>query len=410
MKRVKPITPEPLQYSSKKPFFSDKEIIFRSNGRARVLNISSKVQVIFLCLVAFVSVWSWYYYHMYHRSDIIINRKDSELQASREAYIDLMGDFVTLQNNIAEMIDTLDNAQNAEQDGLNLNQYKQQASIVEDKVKQITGQVEWINKEKLKEKANLNEISLQRDIAISERDELRRQLSDLQDMVEDIKEAEAEILEKVAKVTDKELAKIKSALASVNVPLKKKGLYFNALANDKRKAGSGGIFVPVDNKYIQDPEVSDKVSSILKNTDDLAYYRELMEYVPIGKPLWSLWVSSPYGTRSDPFKKSKARHKGVDLASRSGNLIRTKAKGKVIRSEYSGGYGNLVVVDHGNGFKTKYAHMRKIYVKKGDTVEYDDVVGEVGSTGRSTGPHLHYEVLYKDVDVDPMPFIKAKKS
>ena len=409
MKRIKKIVPEPMQYSSKKPFFSDKEIIFRGNGRAKVLTISSKVQVFFLFLVAFVGVWSFYYYHMYHRSDRIINRKNSELLASREAYIDLMGNFVTLQSNIAEMIKTLDSAKSAETD-LNLNQYKQQASIVEDKVKQITNQVEWINKEKLEEKANINELSLQRDIAISERDELRRQLGEMQEVVEDIKEAENEILDKVTKVTDKELSKIKSALTAINVPLKKRGLYFNALANDKRKAGSGGLFVPVDNKFLQDKEVGGKVEKILKNADDLGYYKEVMQYVPIGKPLWSLWVSSSYGTRSDPFKRSKAYHKGVDLASRAGNQIRTKAKGKVIRSEYAGGYGNLVVIDHGNGFKTKYAHMRKAYVKKGDYVEYDDVVGEVGSTGRSTGPHLHYEILYNDRDVDPMPFIKAKKS
>ena len=83
-------------------------------------------------------------------------------------------------------------------------------------------------------------------------------------------------------------------------------------------------------------------------------------------------------------------------------------RGRAIRAEYAGAYGNLVVVDHGNGFQTKYAHLNKIYVKKGDRLEINDTVGEVGSTGRSTGPHLHYEVLYKGVNVDPLPFLKAK--
>lgn len=72
------------------------------------------------------------------------------------------------------------------------------------------------------------------------------------------------------------------------------------------------------------------------------------------------------------------------------------------------GYGYMVEVNHGNGFKTKYAHMNKIYVKKGDEVKFNTALGEVGSTGRSTGPHLHYEILYNGVPVDPMPFIKAK--
>ena len=121
-------------------------------------------------------------------------------------------------------------------------------------------------------------------------------------------------------------------------------------------------------------------------------------------------MTSPFGSRPDPFQKKKATHKGVDLASRTGNKIKTQAKGKVTRAEFTRGYGNLVVVDHGNGFTTKYAHMNKIYVKKGDHVDYNTALGEVGSTGRSTGPHLHYEVLYQGRPVDPMPFIKAKKS
>ena len=92
----------------------------------------------------------------------------------------------------------------------------------------------------------------------------------------------------------------------------------------------------------------------------------------------------------------------------TGNKIKVKAQGKVTRSEYTSGYGNLVVVDHGNGFVTKYAHMAKRYVSKGDDVSYDDVLGEVGSTGRSTGPHLHYEILYRGVPVNPLPFMQAK--
>lgn len=407
MKKIRKKAPEPMQYASKKPFFSAKEVIFRSNGRAKVFTISSKMQVIFLFLVVFVSVWSVYYYQMYHRSDMIIVKKNNELIATRDAYIDLMGDFVTLQGNIADMIKTLDNAKTSE---LNLGQYQKQAALVEGKIKQITTQVKWINAEKLAEKASMNELSLQRDIAVSERDQLREQLVEMQKTIEDIREAEAEILERVARIAEKEASKIKSAVADINVPLKKKGLYFNPLANDKRKTGTGGPYIPEDNSFLKDKEVGDKVSAIFKNTDDVEYYREVLKAVPIGKPVWSFWVSSPYGRRTDPFKKTKAYHKGVDLAARTGNKIKVMAEGKVVRAGTASGYGKLVEIDHGNGFKTKYGHMHKIYVKKGQYVEAGDVVGEVGSTGRSTGPHLHYEILYKGYDVDPMPFMKAKIS
>jgi len=111
----------------------------------------------------------------------------------------------------------------------------------------------------------------------------------------------------------------------------------------------------------------------------------------------------------DPFNKKRAGHKGVDLASRTGNKIQVKANGKVTRVQFSNkGYGNNVTIDHGNGFVTKYAHLHKIYVKKGDYLKIDDIIGEVGNTGRSTGPHLHYEILYQGHPVDPMPFMQIK--
>lgn len=408
MKKLrKKITPEPMRYSDKKPFFSDKEIIFRSNGRARVWNISSKLQLIALILVVCVAAWSGYSYHMYHRSDRIIVRKNNELTATRDAYMDLMGDFVALQSNIAQMIKNLDEAKGKK---LDVEQYKQQASLVEEKVKKITSNSDWIDTSKLEEKTNLNEVSLQRDIAVSERDELRRQLVEMQQMVEDIRKAEVDVLDKVSQIAEKEMGKIKSAISSINVPLKKRGLYFNALANNKKQRGSGGPYIPAENKFLQEKKIGDKVSRLYQTVDDVAYYREVLDYVPLGKPVWSLWVSSSYGTRSDPFKKTKAYHKGIDFAGRTGNKIRVMAKGKVTKSEYSTSYGNLVVIDHGNGFVTKYAHMNKAYVQKGQYVENGDAIGEVGSTGRSTGPHLHYEILYQGKDVDPMPFVKAKAS
>ena len=393
-------------YTEKKPFFSNKEIIFRSNGRARVFNISSKMQLITLILVVFVAVWSGYSHHMYNRSGLIINRKNSELNATRDAYMDLMGDFVTLQSNIAQMIKNLDET---EDKNLDVEQYKQQATLVEEKVKQITSNSEWIDAEKLEEKTSINEVSLQRDIAVSERDELRRKLVEMQKMVEDIRAAEMDVLDKVSQIAEEEMSKIKSAISAINEPLKKKGLYFNALANNK-KHRSGGPYVPVDNKFLQEKKVSDKISRLYETVDDVAYYREVLEYVPIGKPVRSFWISSQYGTRKDPFKKTKASHKGLDFAGRTGNKIKVMAKGKVTKSYYSKSYGNLVEVDHGNGFVTKYAHLHKSYVKKGQYLERGDDVGELGSTGRSTGPHLHYEIIYQGKDVNPMPFVKAKIS
>lgn len=392
------------QFREKKTFFSDKEIIFRSQNRAKVLTISSKAQIIFMGILLFIGVWSFYSYHIYNKSGVIISVKDRELESTRDAYVDLMGDFLSLQKNISNMLSSLGN-KGPKQD---IEKYKRQATAVEDKIKQITAEREWASNEKLEEKITLSEAVLQRDIAASERDELKKQINALEDTIDELKEAEMEVLERVAQISSREVGKIKSAFRDINIPLKKNGLYFNPQAN--RKNAKGGLFVPEPKAKVNDKNISRKISQIFNDVSDFEYYREVAQYVPLGKPVWSYWVTSPYGGRADPFNKKQASHKGVDLASRTGNKIKVQAKGKVTRAEYASGYGNLVVVDHGNGFVTKYAHMHKIYVKKGQYVDVNEALGEVGNTGRSTGPHLHYEVLFQGQTVDPMPFVKAKIS
>lgn len=398
--------PDPF-YVEKEPLFSDKEIIFRSHGRAKVLHISSRAQVIFLCLVFLLGVWSYYSYHMYHKSGRILQDKNIQLVETRDAYVGLMSDFMMLHKNIGAMLTSIE--KDKPSDKKLLEKYREQAMMVEDKIKRITDEQDWVSSEEIIEKASLSEAMLQRDIAASERDELRTQLGMMEETINELKNAELEVMEKVKSISSAELAKVKGVFNSVNSSLKRKGMYFNALANSKKKDSKGGLYVPQKN-VVKDKRIDDKISEIFQNIDDIKYYREVVRSIPVGKPVWSYWVTSEYGTRSDPFKKTKARHKGIDLASRTGNKIKIKARGKVITAGLSGGYGNLVVVDHGNGFQTKYAHLNKIYVKKGQYLEYDDTIGEVGTTGRSTGPHLHYEVLYQGVNVDPLPFLKAKVS
>lgn len=389
-------------YNEKQPLFSTKEIIFRSQGRAKVLQISSRVQVIFLTIILCIACWSFYSYHMYHKSGRILKDKDIELVETRDAYVDLMTDFMALHKNIGAMLNSLDSQKNKD-----IEKYRKQALLVEDKIKQITSKKDWVNAEDVDEKTSLTEALLQRDLAASERDELREQIEDLEETIEELKAAELEVMDKIKTLSSKELNKIKGVFSDINKPLKRQGLYFNPLANSKKKNAKGGPYIPQKSK-VEDKNLNDKVSAIFQNVDDALYYKEVIKSVPIGKPVWSYWVTSQYGKRTDPFKKTKATHKGVDLASRTGNKINIRAKGKVTRAEYAGGYGNLVVVDHGNGFQTKYAHLNKIYVKKGAYLEIGDTIGEVGTTGRSTGPHLHYEILFHGKDVDPLPFIKAK--
>ncbi len=395
--------PAKPQYTEKKPFFSPKEIIFRGEKRAMVFRFSPKLQMFLLLVFILAGSLSIYSYRMYYRSDKIISTKNQQLSRGQEAYGNLMTEFVALNKNVNTILDSLSKT---DTDKKELQKYRQQAALISNKINEITTTNTWLSPESVAERASLYDTMLERDLALSERDELKSQLEELNEQVGEMRRVELEVFKKIESLSDKEINKMKRALNEVNQSLKEKGLYFNSLSRKRQNAG--GPYIPDTGILQKDKELNDKVTAIFENMEDIDYYKQVVEKTPIGKPVWSYWVTSKFGSRLDPFKKSKATHKGVDLASMTGNKIRTRAKGKVTRAGTASGYGLLVEIDHGNGFKTKYAHMNKIYVKKGEEVEVGDAVGEVGSTGRSTGPHLHYEILYRGVPVDPMPFIQAK--
>ena len=130
--------------------------------------------------------------------------------------------------------------------------------------------------------------------------------------------------------------------------------------------------------------------------------------LPVRKPLaGELDYSSGFGVRMDPFTRSPAMHTGLDMHSETGEPVRATANGTVTAAGWSGGYGKSVDIDHGNGFSTRYGHLSAIGVQVGQTVKIGQIIGKVGTTGRSTGPHLHYETRIDGDAVDPQKFLRA---
>jgi murein DD-endopeptidase MepM/ murein hydrolase activator NlpD len=129
--------------------------------------------------------------------------------------------------------------------------------------------------------------------------------------------------------------------------------------------------------------------------------------IPSQKPIEAVTYSSHFGVRADPFRGTAAMHAGVDLPGPIGTPIYATADGIVARSEWASGYGNLVEIDHGHGIATRYGHMSQLLVPAGRPVKRGDLIGLMGSTGRSTGSHLHYEVRLDGRAVDPVPFLEG---
>ncbi len=129
------------------------------------------------------------------------------------------------------------------------------------------------------------------------------------------------------------------------------------------------------------------------------------EVVPAGRPVTRGWLSSYFGMRTDPFNGRRVHHSGVDFAGKLGSDVVSVAAGVVTYSGKRTGYGNLVEIDHGKGYSTRYGHNLVNLVKVGEVVKKGQVVTKMGTTGRSTGPHVHFEVLYNDRAVDPRRYI-----
>jgi murein DD-endopeptidase MepM/ murein hydrolase activator NlpD len=143
--------------------------------------------------------------------------------------------------------------------------------------------------------------------------------------------------------------------------------------------------------------------SVLEN---LILTRELNKQVyPEGRPVQEGWISSYFGRRSDPFTGFSAVHKGVDFAGQEGTVVSSVAAGLVTFAGERAGFGQMVEINHGNGLATRYCHNEKLLVKQGDMVRKGQEVSLMGSTGHSTGPHLHFEVLKNGSQVDPLRFI-----
>jgi murein DD-endopeptidase MepM/ murein hydrolase activator NlpD len=119
-------------------------------------------------------------------------------------------------------------------------------------------------------------------------------------------------------------------------------------------------------------------------------------------------MSSGFGLRRDPFKRRPAMHAGVDFRGPVGSPVKSTAPGVVIKAGWNGGYGKLVEVRHENGVTSRYAHLSIILVRAGQKVEAGDILGKLGNTGRSTGPHLHYETRVSGRAIDPLRFWKAR--
>ena len=225
-------------------------------------------------------------------------------------------------------------------------------------------------------------------------------LTRLQAALDRVEAGQTATLNSLEERYDSKTKKIRGVLADLGMDAKK-------VAPGPQLAAVGGPFVPLTLR--KDASTFERqLYRINVARASLDRLNRTLTAVPVRKPIFGeIDLSSGFGVRSDPFLGRPAMHTGLDFRAGSGDPVRVTANGTVDSAGWSGGYGKMVEVDHGNGFSTRYGHLSEIDVKVGQKVAIGQTIGRVGSTGRSTGPHLHYETRIDGEAVDPQKFLRA---
>ncbi|MCU0790146.1 MAG: peptidoglycan DD-metalloendopeptidase family protein [Nitratireductor sp.] len=214
----------------------------------------------------------------------------------------------------------------------------------------------------------------------------------VKERIETVDRAQRDVLDSLRREATQRTAAIVDVLTKLKIRTGK-----------ENETGIGGPYVPLDPAT----EFDAHVEALDNSLKALGEAQGTLARVPVANPAPGSPLSSPFGARSDPFFGHQAMHTGLDFRASTGTPVYATAGGKVIDAGRNGGYGKMVEIDHGNGIVTRYAHLSRISVESGQKIARGAKVGEVGSTGRSTGPHLHYEVRRHGQAVDPAVFLKA---
>jgi len=236
------------------------------------------------------------------------------------------------------------------------------------------------------------------------RSDLGRTIDELRDKVASVQESQANF---VASVTER----TRNSLEEMEKTLEMTGLNVENMiaAAEQNGIGKGGPFIP-DPATGADETEQKLLANVATLDDEVARWEKMqvvLRSVPLAAPVDHYYISSGFGARVDPFNGARARHEGLDMVGTLRSDVLATAPGTVVSAGWKGNYGRVVEIDHGLGIHTLYAHLDSVAVKVGDVVDYRQLVGKLGSSGRSSGPHCHYEVRYNDKPLDPMGFLKA---
>ncbi len=390
----------------------DCTIMDTSDGEVLTYQQSSFWRFTKFCVIVTMTVWAGWstYVYIYHRP--LLQKRTQQLEQARSQHNRQMTDlkvYLKKYNDLAREINIIDDKM-LKADKLS---DSEKESLLNTKSK-ISGELDFLQTRIVEmmrdenyspEFDKVSELALEFELVRNENDVLKQQHKQITETSNEISDADRQIVEYVSKLTKDNIDELHKQLKKINSNITKLGLSETKLitqANNYSNQVIGGQFKPLNLSKNAD----EKYKKIADDIEKWHGLNRLTQILPIGAPVAKKTITSPYGLRKDPFTKANKQHKGIDFAGKIGTELYAVAPGRVISAGDRSGYGTTVEIDHGLGFTTLYAHLSKIMVSRGDWVRPGTVIGLGGSSGRSTGPHLHYEIRYKGAPFNPINFVK----
>jgi murein DD-endopeptidase MepM/ murein hydrolase activator NlpD len=247
--------------------------------------------------------------------------------------------------------------------------------------------------------------------AIAQRNMLQTARTDMAGTIDDLNQRLASLQESQASFVSHLTERARQNLGDMEKTVQMTGLSVDQLLRltSQPGAGEGGPFIPAptDSRDANERKLLESVANLDDEVGRWEKLQVILRSLPLSAPVDHYYISSGFGERIDPFNGEGAIHEGLDMVDTVRAEVLATAPGKVVFAGWRGGYGRCVEIDHGLGITTLYAHLDSILVKEGDLVDYRQQIGKLGTSGRSSGPHVHYEVRFDGKALDPMGFLKA---
>lgn len=447
-------------------FFPERQLIVRSGERMRTLRLSTNRQAVLVTLSLIMGTWTLFSSGLAMNHSDRISAKNIEIKDARVGYEQLLAQVSIYKERVADLTKDLeDNYQQSlalvdresallknkaaelgtatdKKSGLvaKLRSRAKDAMIdpagaltgdtadvdlVLSKTKLDRGHADQARKSLLSELADLEDsmvsvvghhqktpfiatdslelrqVVLQRDMALTEREGLSQKVDALENQIREMESNQLLLYHRFSEVAETKISEIEASLSVT-------GLDIDLLAKrQKVGAGQGGPLIPLDAAARESGPLQESLYQLNSNVDRLQDLHGLIARLPLDAPVKNFEINSGFGVRKDPFTGLTAQHLGIDLGADYKALVMSPGEGKVVHAGWDGSYGRMVEIDHGMGLVTRYGHLLRLNVKVGDKIGRGAILGQLGCSGRCSGPHVHYEVLNNGQHVNPLKFLKA---